>query len=36
MLYEEIESGESIGVDAAVTKVRETERSVGTAEHVIE
>ncbi|RKS75803.1 hypothetical protein BDK61_4320 [Haloarcula quadrata] len=36
MLYEEIEPGDSIGVDAAVTKVRETERSVGTAEHVVE
>jgi len=36
MLYEEIEPGDSIGVDAAVIKVRETERSVGTAEHVVE
>lgn len=36
MLYAEINPGESIEVDAAVTKVRETERSVGTAEHVVE
>ena len=36
MLYEDIKPGESIGVDAAVIKVRETERSVGTAEHVVE
>jgi len=36
MLYEDINPGESIEVDTAVTKVRETERSVGTAEHVVE
>ena len=36
MLYEEINPGESIEVDTAVAKVRETERSVGNPEHVIE
>lgn len=36
MLYEEIKPGDSIGVDAAVTKVHETKRSVGDAEHAVE
>lgn len=36
MLYEDIKPGDSIGIDAAVTKVRETERSVGNPEYVID
>ena len=36
LLYEEIKPGNSIGVDAAVAKVRETECAVGNAEHAVE
>jgi len=36
LLYEEIKHGDSIEVDTAVTRVRDTERSIGNAEHAVE
>jgi hypothetical protein len=36
LLYEEIKPGDSIEVDAAVTRVRDTEHSIGNAEHAVE
>ena len=36
LLYKETKPGDSIEVDAAVTRVRDTQRSIGNAEHAVE